>query len=208
MARTISLKCSTLLVVFLTAITIFPNQGRSQTRGARGATATKCTFSVSLGAGPSSFDQLTNTSLVIAEATVQSIFPTTELEPLLATDALLRIDRVQKGPNELHQIVVSQLGGVLGDRKECTDQYAGSLMEPGQRYLVFLTSEDPKRISRIPERPGIPRYGINGVFAGLVLIDKDIMHLSPDLDFTRKYEGKSFADFLAEIEAKIRFLKP
>jgi len=46
------------------------------------------------------------------------------------------------------------------------------------------------------------------VFAGLVLIDIDIMHLSPNSDFTRKYEGKSFAEFLAEIEAKIRFLKP
>jgi hypothetical protein len=102
-------------------------------------------------------EELTDASLVIANVTVQSVYPTTNLSETtiarIETDSLLKVTRVLKGNKSSPQLVVSQTGG----GNLLPRQY--SLFQPGEHCIVFLT-----RLINGPTRPdrGIPRYNIVG----------------------------------------------
>jgi hypothetical protein len=80
----------------------------------------------------------------------------------LQTDFLISITRVLKGPATLRQIMVSQMGGSIGDFHLVTDRYA--LMQPGERYILFLQNDNRPST---PRTPGIPPYYVKRGWAGL-----------------------------------------
>jgi hypothetical protein len=147
----------------------------------------------------------------IVDAVVESVFPSNTVGNVqdgrphpLNTDSVLQATRVFKGSDKAQRFVVGQTGGQLDGRKEYTYSYPGTLMAPGQRYLLFLTEVNPKFPSPLPVRENLHRYEIKSTFAGLVLLDGNKTQTSPDMPFRSKYEGIDPALILSDIEMYLR----
>jgi hypothetical protein len=108
-------------------------------------------------------------------------FPCVQPKASLTTDVVLNITRVLKGTPGGDRIVVSQAGGISGTRKECVFQYADTFMEPGERYILFLTAVDPRREPQLPSRSPMLRFDIFNSYAGLVKVEGDLVVYSPEL---------------------------
>jgi hypothetical protein len=109
------------------------------------------------GPKPATLDALINHSSQIIEATVESSFPAIDrgTGPLMS-DFLIRVDRVVKGALASKQIVVHQYGGTLGGRVSEPAFY--SMMQPGERYIVFLRDSDSAAFTASLPTRSVPRY--------------------------------------------------
>jgi hypothetical protein len=150
---------------------------------------------------PESLKQLCDSSRLIVDGYVQTIFPPREASPRsLETDAVLLVSQVLKG-TDAGKVVVAQRGGVIGQFKEVPHQYA--LLQLGEHYIAFLI--DDKR-PNLPVRVGIPRYGITGAFVGLFRVDGDKIHLSSGIPsvLRTRYEGMNPEQAMTEIRTCVQ----
>jgi hypothetical protein len=118
-------------------------------------------------------ERLCDFSDIVIEGIVTTAFPArSPIQGMLYTDFLISVSRVLKGPDTLRQIMVSQMGGSVGDFHLVTDRYA--LMQPGQRFILFLQNDNRPST---PRRPGIPPYSITRSWAGLGRVVDDKLQL-------------------------------
>jgi hypothetical protein len=160
---------------------------------------------------PASLEFITDNAPVVVDATVDSVFPAVEVGPdrRLETDSQLRVDRILKGPLQLTQIVVSQMGGVRGQRKEVASG-VDPFMNPGERYILFLQFVPATRLAALPPRNGLPRYDIYLATWGVFRADHDHVETSEALpvELRNQNRGKPLEQFLAEITARLRSGRP
>ncbi len=141
---------------------------------------------------PQSLKQLTDMSSLIVEGVVEKVMPSRGAgQTWIETDFVLGIARALKGSAEGPTIVISQMGGKVGDSTSQPTQY--SLVQPGEQYILFLKEDDR---TTVPSVAGLKRYGIVGAWSGLLFVGADgLLHTDPkyhDL-LRKKYEGKSKA---------------
>ena len=118
-------------------------------------------------------ERLFDLSNLIVDGIVTTAFPSrSPSRGTLQTDFLISVSRVLKGPETLRQIVVSQMGGSIGDFHFVTDQYA--LMQPGEQFVLFLQNDSRPST---PRRPGIPPYYVTYIWAGLGRVVDDKIQL-------------------------------
>jgi hypothetical protein len=126
---------------------------------------------------------------LVVEGYTVKVFPSRETNPethFLATDALVKISRVLKGPS-VSQVLIFQNGGTTGLRQRIPDQY--HLVSEGGHYIFFLAKEPPTFASPQYE----PRYSITGAWSGMFKINSNnAVEVSPatDADIRTRYEGK------------------
>ncbi len=172
-------------------------------------------FAVNVAGISKTIEDLSDSSPMIVEVYVQSVFPATEVGRTLETDVRLRVERIIKGASPGPEIVVSQMGGVLGDRRQLTTQF--SLMQAGEHYVLFLESPPPPsnvqpRTIYLPppvpvQRPdrGLPRFKIKGEFVGLMRIEGESVRWSAGMppEWKAKYDGQNARKSLSELQAHI-----
>jgi hypothetical protein len=108
-------------------------------------------------------ERLCDSSDLVIDGLVTTGFPSrSPSRGNLQTDFLISVTQVLKGPATLRQVIVSQMGGSVGDFHLVTDRYA--LMQPGERYILFLKNDNRPST---PQRPGIPPYYVTRAWAGL-----------------------------------------
>ena len=143
-------------------------------------------------------ERLCDLSDLVIDGIVATSFPSrSPSRGTLQTDFLISISLVVlKGPNTLRQVMVSQMGGTIGDFHLVTDQYA--LMQPGERYILFLQNDNRPST---PRRPGIPPYYVTGGWAGLgrVLGDKVQLGTKAPRDLS-SYDGAEVESLAIEIQ--------
>jgi hypothetical protein len=93
---------------------------------------------------PRTFEQLVRTTTAIIEGTVQSVERAPRGTRLVRDQVLITATRVLKGP--------SLAGSVGVSTGRSTGYFA---MEPGERFIVFLTGDG---LARYPNRPDVPLY--------------------------------------------------
>src|SRR5690242_12737123 len=105
---------------------------------------------------------LLSASDLVVEANIVKVFPSSETNPethSLATDALVNITRVLKGPN-MSQVLIFQNGGASGLHQRIPDQY--HLVSERDQNILFLTKEPPQFFlstvrSAVPNNWGVVR---------------------------------------------------
>jgi len=143
-------------------------------------------------------------SSLIIEGVVEKVMPSRRGagQTWIETDSVIRIAQALKGSivqfvkgsDPGPTIVISQMGGTVGDSTDQPTQY--SLVQPGERYILFLSPDDRKAL---PPVEGLKRYGVTAAWAGLLLVGADgLIHTDPKYhDPLRKtYEGKSKAEMI------------
>jgi hypothetical protein len=94
----------------------------------------------------------------------------------------------------------------VGDVTSQPTQY--SLVQPGERYILFLTSDDR---SSLPSVAGLKRYDVTAAWAGLLFVGADgLMHTDPKYHdpLRKKYEGKSKVEMIDLLEKAISNTEP
>jgi hypothetical protein len=123
---------------------------------------------------PNSLDQLVSFSPLVIEATVASNLPSFQREPhlpyMVETHSVILVDDVLKGevPGLARSIVLAQTGGKVGNLEISVPE--APVVVPKGRYLFFPVPDDRKL--RV-DTSGLPRYLVQGVWAGMVKIDPD-----------------------------------
>jgi hypothetical protein len=142
-------------------------------------------------------EYLCRSSDLIITGTVESV-STRVSGQSVETDIVLRIDSVIKGTQTTSRVVVGQPGGTIGQFKVITSQY--SLMEPGQRYILFLQED---RRNQFPSEPfDIRRYAITRRWEGTFQIDDEQkVRLAPAAPavLREKYEGMRIDEVMTHI---------
>ena len=126
------------------------------------------TLIVDAASSPTTLVRLTHSADLIVDAQVISV-SSRQIAPSLPnleTDVLVGVSEVFKGDPSIRELVVTQSGGVLGQYREISAQY--SLMQPGERYFLFLVKDTR---TELPQIENFPRYGIRGVWSGMFRID-------------------------------------
>ena len=148
---------------------------------------------------PQSLKQLTDMSSLIVEGIIDKVMPSRGAgQTWIETDSIIDIAQTLKGSAGVATIVISQMGGKVGDSTSQPTQY--SLVQPGERYIFCLTEDDR---TTVPSVAGLKRYGIVGAWSGLLFVGADgLMHTDPKYpDLLRKaYEGKSKAAMIDSLK--------
>lgn len=114
----------------------------------------------------------------------------------IETDYWIAVNRVIKGPPETRKLVTSELGGTFGELQVVMNY---PLMQPGERYVLFLYADKyPDR----PQIPGLARYR-DDVFYGRYLIENGKVHLNLPASANKKYDGMTVEAFASEIGAQL-----
>jgi hypothetical protein len=114
----------------------------------------------------------------------------------IETDFRVAIDRVFKGPPDIRRIVVSEMGGAVG-QLHLIMQFP--LLQPGSRYVLFVYDE--KRPG-VPPVAGLSRYQAE-IFYGTFLVSDEKLQTffrDPFGGFT----GMTVDSFASEISAQLR----
>jgi len=156
------------------------------------------------GPKPGTLEALIDHSSQIIEATVESSFPVFDrgTGPLMS-DFLIRVDRVVKGTLPSKQIVVHQYGGTLGGRVSEPAFY--SMMQPGERYILFLRDSDSAAFTATLPGRAVPRYFPSVDFYSLAKIDGGQVLWSkgmPDA-WKAKYTMQP-AQLIAAVQSRVR----
>ena len=122
---------------------------------------------------PQSLAQLVRFAPLIVEATVTAnvrAFRSVPNAPLVETHSSVLIDEVVKGelPAGTRSILLAQSGGRVDDVEMVIP--GASIVEPGQRYILFLDPDDRKLDA---DQSGLPRFLPIGVWAGIVKVKLD-----------------------------------
>jgi hypothetical protein len=132
---------------------------------------------------------------VVIDGTVQSVLPARKASATnLETDIRIAVGSVLKGPLTNKEIMVSQMGGTVGDLKIVPQQY--DLMQPGERYVLFL-----KRDLRpsTPQVSGVPAYYVLGAWLGLVHVSDNKVHVTPRSPSLLQFDGSDVGVFQTEV---------
>jgi hypothetical protein len=143
---------------------------------------------------PRSLKQLTDTSTLIIEGIVGTVMPSRGNRNLIETDSVINITQTLKGSAQGSAIVVSQIGGTLGDLTNKPTQY--SLVRQGEQYILCLQMDER---TTVPPVVGLKRYTVVGAWSGLMFFGADnLMHTDPAYhDVVRRmYEGTSKASMI------------
>jgi hypothetical protein len=144
---------------------------------------------------PQSLKQLTDMSSLIVEGVVEKVMPSRGSgQTWIETDSVINIAQTFKGSTEGSAIAIAQMGGRVGDGGDQQTQY--SLVQPGERYMLFLSPDDRKAL---PSVAGLKRYGVTAAWAGLLFVGADgLIHTDPKYHdpLRKKYEGKSKAEMI------------
>ena len=165
-----SFVCCLFLILFTKMVSA---QGEPVRRGEQPAFPPKsgtAVMFVNQGPLPPSFsgdmlEYLCNSSPMIITGTVESSSVWVNGRAL-ETDSVLRLDSIIKGTETASRVVVSQLGGTMGEFKVVIEQY--SLMKPGERYVLFRQVE---RRQIPPQHSNARRYAIRGTWEGMFRVD-------------------------------------
>lgn len=155
---------------------------------------------------PGTLKQLCDMSTLIVEGNVStSLLPRQLSASNLETDAIITIARTLKGAAPNPDVAVSQRGGTLGKLTISPAQY--SIMQPGEKYLLFL--KDDTR-PNIPQISGAKRYFVTGVWSGLFFLNSGTMQVNADEpDALRKiYAGLSEDQLINVVTAAINQKAP
>lgn len=141
---------------------------------------------------PQSLKDLTDMSSLIIEGVVEKVMPARQGsgQTWEETDSVINIVQTFKGVSAGTAIAIAQMGG------KGTDIVQYSLVQPGERYILFLSPDDRRAL---PSVEGLKRYDITAAWAGLLLVGADgLMHTDPKYrDRLRKtFEGKSKAEMI------------
>ena len=158
------------------------------------------------GDGPAplgTLKQICDVSPLIIEATVQSEFPAFEAQTSnstvrgpLVTDYVLNVNRVIKGLDPGKQIVIGQLGGTLGGRKEVNDSEMP--MAVGLHYILFLKTYAPQTwVLR-----EIPRFTGAAPSASILLVENSV-RLTLSSKLRSLYEGVSVSEMVSAIQEQL-----
>ena len=115
----------------------------------------------------------------------------------IETDFWIKVDRVLKGSVDTDKIVVSEMGGAVGDLRLIMNF---PLLQRGQRYVLLLYTD--KRPG-IPPVPDLPRYQAE-IFYGTFFVDAGYIHPVFINSFGAKYTGMAVEVFAAEIAAELK----
>jgi hypothetical protein len=115
----------------------------------------------------------------------------------IETDFWIKVDRVLKGSVDTDKIVVSEMGGTVGDLHLIMNF---PLLQRGERYVLFLYTD--KRPG-IPPVPDLPRYQAE-IFYGTFAVDAGYVHPVLVNSFEGKYIGMTVEVFAAEIAAELK----
>lgn len=113
------------------------------------------------------------------------------------TDLWIAISRVLKGSIDTPKLVASQMGGTYGELRLVTNY---PLLQTGQRYFLFLSTE--KRPD-VPAIPGLPRYRAE-TFYGAFIVDTGRIRPVNNDPFQGRYTGMTPDEFAAEITADLK----
>jgi len=142
---------------------------------------------------PQSLKQLADMSSLIIEGVVEKVMPSRRAgQTWIETDSVIRIAQTFKGSVEGPTIVIAQMGGRVGEDQPT--QY--SLVQTGERYILFLSPDDRKAL---PPVEGLKRYDVAAAWAGLLFVGADgLIHTDPQYHdaLRKKYEGKSKAEMI------------
>jgi hypothetical protein len=154
------------------------------------------------GALPGSLDQLIENSSLIVDGYVQSVIPPwVEVEgQFLNTDVIVLVTRILKGTLPEKQIVVSQIGGTLGQFTQVPSQY--TVMQQGEHVVLFLA---PDVRANTPVHAEIPRFAIRGEFVGLFRERDGKVQLSKGTPagLREKYDGMDLQQVLSDVAARV-----
>jgi hypothetical protein len=130
---------------------------------------------------PGSFAQLFEKSHLIAEGAVESVLPAYHTgSGLIYTDILFRIDRLYMGVTRAERIVISVIGGRIGEKEMTSGQVHE--MEPGRQFILFLVKSGPVFEAQLPKRTQGERFSIVGGYAGAFAINGSDAKIAPGLD--------------------------
>jgi hypothetical protein len=115
----------------------------------------------------------------------------------IETDFWIKVDRVLKGSVDTDKIVVSEMGGTVGDLHLIMNF---PLLQRGERYVLFLYAD--KRPG-IPSVPDLPRYRAE-IFYGTFAVDAGYIHPVLVNSFEGKYIGMTVEAFAAEIAVELK----
>jgi hypothetical protein len=153
-----------------------------------------------------SIQELSGHAQAIVEARVESVFPgtllnsTSKSEIEVSTDVILRVDRVIKG-SVPETFLIAQRGGRIPGFTLNPAQY--KIMEPGERYLLFLNPVAESRLELHPSRPGLTRFAITGTYMGMFLLDGGKVQVNEGMPkkWRERYNGVSAEQILSELRA-------
>ena len=114
----------------------------------------------------------------------------------IETDFRVAVDRVLKGSIDTPAIVVSEMGGTVGELHLIMNF---PLLQKGQRYVLFLYAE--KR-EGVPPVPGLPRYQAQ-IFYGTYRVEGGRIQPFFGNRFP-EYTGLTTEAFAAEIDAELK----
>ena len=112
------------------------------------------------------------------------------------TDFWIAVDRVIKGPVDLHKLVVSEMGGTYGELHLIMNY---PLLETGQRYVLFLYADTRPGV---PPVPGLPRFSAE-IFYGTFIVDGGKLRPIVNDRFQGKYTGMTPDEFATTIAAEL-----
>jgi len=117
----------------------------------------------------------------------------------IETDFWIAVDRVIKGPSDTRKLVTSEMGGAFGELRLIMNY---SLLERGQRYILFLYADHyPDR----PQIPGLARYRDDSFYGRYLIEDGKVsVRLNAPVSALRQYEGMTTDQFFAEIRAQLQ----
>lgn len=159
---------------------------------------------------PLSLSQMVGEAELIAEVTVESVFPPVLLRKPLSPqqttatvmhrDSLLRVTRVLKGSESATHIV---LNGEMGSPLRPNNTSGLTVLTPGRSLIVFLQKAGPEMIERFAVRSE-PRYTLRLPTRPVDIDGLGNVQLDPQLPFHAQHTGKAKSVFEAEIESLVR----
>jgi hypothetical protein len=154
--------------------------------------------------GVSSMGQLCGLPLLslVVDAEVEQVFPAVKpnipRQAILATDVILKISHVFKGP-DIKRIVVATPGGVIGEFKQIPTERP--MLEQGKRYILFLNLGT--RGNDAIKDHGLPRYAVIGDAGIFPVASHGRVHFLDEkhnLAFRNQYENASAEALSADVK--------
>lgn len=157
-------------------------------------------------ASPRTLLQLIRASSVIVDGTVSGLLTVINTRegpgaPRLETHSIVAVNAVLYGrvPNGSANLLMAQIGGRLGDRSVSAE--GDPLVLPGERYVLFLV---PDARRELPNRTGMPRYAVTGVWSGKAkIVDGRVVFAAAASPELKTYDGQRVNAFLGILKETI-----
>jgi hypothetical protein len=190
------------VVVLLTSV--LPAQNASHQSGGRDGG--HILMHLTPASSPRSLLDLIRQSRLIVDGSVVGSLPPINTSankrgPAIETHFIVSVNRVVYGsiPNGATTIDMAQEGGEVGSwNAEIPDD---PLVRTGDRYVLFLTPDDRREV---PNREGVSRYAVVGIWAGKARIYNGTVKFSTAADKElHSYDGTGVDAFMRALEHTI-----